>query len=345
MVINIKMFDSLASNRNSKLIIALAIAAVFSAGYFMGQKIHSKNDQKIASDDRNGAEKEMRLSGFNFINPLLECDIFKASMTNSAILSRLKNSIEDLIKKSGYQDSAVYFRDLNNGPWLGVNEETNFTPASLMKVPLMIAVLRNQEIERNLLKKKLAYHAPQVLNQNIGERMNFIDSKEYTIEQFMEYAITYSSNEAAEYLLENVDGEILKKVFHDFNIPDPSAGDEENFMSVRSYASFFRILYNASYLEKNNSEKALEILSQSKFKDGIVAGLPADVPVAHKFGERRYMDDGREVKQLHDCGIVYARNRNYLLCIMTRGDDFDKQKILISDISKAVYAGFVLENK
>lgn len=326
-------------------VLCLAFFVVFFGGYLSGYEINEfnvANTNKIVGKEK---EKSLRLTGYKFINPLLECDIYQADMTSNVVLSRLKNSLENIIKQSGLTDSAVYFRDLNNGPWLGINEKENFTPASLMKVPLMIAVLKNKEVEPQFLQKKVKYHKPKTLDQNIGEKMNFIDDKEYTIEQYLEYAITYSSNEAAEYLLENVDGEILKKVFYDFNIPDPTAGQEENYMSVQNYAAFFRILYNASYLEKDDSEKALTILSKAKFLDGLVAGLPKGVPVAHKFGERKYIENGKEIKQLHDCGVVYADNHNYLLCVMTRGDDFEQQKLLIKDVSRLVYQHFVLENK
>jgi beta-lactamase class A len=330
---------------NRKDAIYITILAVMLAAFFFGHEF----DEFKEEEDIKGAiahkEKELRLPGYKFVNPLLECDIYQADVADNLRLNKTRLAIEDSIKRSGFADSAVYFRDLNNGPWLGINEKENFTPASLMKVPLMIAVLKNQEVEPGFLKKKVAYRSPVTLSQNIGERMSFVDGKEYTIEQYLEYAITYSSNEAAEYLLENVNGEILKKVFYDFGIPDPASGQTENYMSVQNYASFFRILYNASYLEKADSEKALSILSKSKFLDGLVAGIPKGVPVAHKFGERKYVDGSKEVKQLHDCGIIYSAKGNYLLCVMTRGDDFDKQKGLIKNISQVVYENFVLENE
>ena len=40
---------------------------------------------------------------------------------------------------------AVYFRDLHDGPWFGINEDKEFDPASMMKVPVMIAWLKRAE--------------------------------------------------------------------------------------------------------------------------------------------------------------------------------------------------------
>ena len=94
-------------------------------------------------------------------------------------------------------------------------------------------------------------------------------------------------------------------------------------------------MYNASYLSKDLSEYALNILAHTAYNNGIVKGLPGDVPVAHKFGERTVIQD--RSRQLHDCGIVYLNHHTYLLCIMTRGTDYDQLSEIISRISNIIY--------
>lgn len=148
--------------------------------------------------------------------------------------------------------------------------------------------------------------------------------------------IIYSDNQAANTLINHIDINILNKIYLDLGIKSPEDGQPENFMSVRDYASFFRILYNASYLNRDMSEQALKILTHSQFNQGLSAGVPTQVPVAHKFGERVILGD----KQLHDCGIVYKENMPYLLCIMTRGNDFNKMSSTIREISGLVYSEF-----
>ena len=109
----------------------------------------------------------------------------------------------------------------------------------------------------------------------------------------------------------------------------------EDFVSVKTYSSFFRILYTATYLNREMSEKALEMLSRAQFREGIPGKLPQKIKVAHKFGERGFVDSN--IKQLHDCGIVYLPNSPYLICIMTKGNDFNKLRQVISEISLIVY--------
>ena len=107
-------------------------------------------------------------------------------------------------------------------------------------------------------------------------------------------------------------------------------------LSAENYASFFRVLFNASYLSRSLSEKALSLLAQSDFKDGLVAGVPPGIKVAHKFGFRITGING-EIKQLHDCGIIYYPRHPYLLCIMTSGKSYEYLDDAIKELSRVVY--------
>ena len=105
-------------------------------------------------------------------------------------------------------------------------------------------------------------------------------------------------------------------------------------MNVKEYSSFFRVLYNSSYINKESSEFALELLAESKFTEGIKSGVPKNIVVSHKFGEQI---NKNSLLQLHDCGIVYAPKKPYILCVMTRGNNFDELADIIKNISKITY--------
>jgi beta-lactamase class A len=145
--------------------------------------------------------------------------------------------------------------------------------------------------------------------------------------------ITKSDNFAANALIFYECGVDINKVSDDLRIFLPNDENAENFISVIDYASYFRVLYNSSYLNREMSEWALKLLSQTDFKEGLVAGVPSYVTVSHKFGERGLPD----YYQLHDCGIVYRSNSPYLLCIMTKGDGFKKMEEVISELSSRIY--------
>jgi hypothetical protein len=93
-------------------------------------------------------------------------------------------------------------------------------------------------------------------------------------------------------------------------------------------------LYNASYLNKANSEFALSLLSKIDFKNWLPAWVPENIKVAHKFWE--FSINGTQ-KQIHDCWIIYYPNHPYLLCVMTRWTEYAKLESTLSQISKLVF--------
>ena len=241
---------------------------------------------------------------------------------------------------------AVYYRALNNGDRMGINELEYFSPASLMKLPVLIAYLKKSESENGVLDQKLLYQKTEADNlyvQNIYSSKELEEGKKYSIRQLLEYMIQYSSNAAARILWENIEFEYIRNTFYDLGMwyPNMMSGSFDNNIAVKDYASFFRILFNASYLTTKDSERALELLATTAFNDWLRADIPINIKIAHKFGERGIIQaDGQEEKQLHDCGIVYYPKHPYILCIMTRWYDWSRLEWTIKGISQTVYNEF-----
>ncbi len=286
---------------------------------------------------KNSYSEEIREEGYKFISPLLECEV-EGERLNA--LGPLQLEIESLLQSAkdngNVTDAAVYFRELNNGPWFGVNQNMDFSPASLLKLPVLMAYYKLYEDYPEGLDKKVKYDKDLVLlSQAIQPDQMIKKGNEYTLNDLIERMIVYSDNAALGLLELNIEKELIDKVTVDLGIETASVNTPEDFMSVRGYAGLFRILYNASYLEKDMSEKALELLSRTRFDKGIAAGLPKSIKVSHKFGERE-LENG--IKQLHDCGIVYYPNSPYLLCIMTRGNNMQSLARTIALTSQKIYS-------
>ena len=285
---------------------------------------------------------ELHAGGYKLINPLYECNNRK---TYGVIEFRdLENTLNDYVNKITSKNSvtavSIYFRDLNNGPWFGINEKADFAPSSLLKLPVMMAYFSKAQTDPSILTKKIKYEKdPQgLIPQNFKPLQPLEKGKEYTVEQLIEKMIIGSDNVALGLLEDNINGKDIDKVTLDLGIPTATDKTPENFMNVKDYSALFRVLFNASYLNRVYSEKALDILSHSEFKKGIVDSIPAGITIAHKFGER-YFPGG--INQLHDCGIVYYPNHPYLLCVMTRGQDFNDLATTIQQISAKIYSELV----
>lgn len=293
----------------------------------------------LNAPDKKGFEA--RQGGLNFVNPLLECEVAGESIEFVELRSFKKNlqSLIDSLKNRGWTNfSAVYFRDLNNGPWFGINEKEKFSPASLLKVPLMMSYFKEAETNPKILGDRIKFEDLQNSNssENVKPSSILHPGETYTVEELLRRSIIYSDNNAYLLLLRHFDQKKLIATYTDLNVPLPIDGADENIMTVKQYATFFRILFNSSYLDRKMSIRALELLSKTEFIAGLVAGVPSNVGVVHKFGERTY--PGKDIeKQMHDCGIVYYPNHPYLICVMTRGDSFEHLDDSIREISALVF--------
>jgi len=288
---------------------------------------------------------EKRQSGYTFINPLLECEYFndKDIVLTKNISKEVKKSVELFTSQPELLNISVYYKNLNSGYSFEINSDEIYSPASLFKVPLMIAILKEAQTNPLLMQTSI-YYDPNMSSEDQSIQYFKPDhlmepNQEYTVEELLNNMIIYSDNTASNLLSQVVSEEKIIAVEDDLGlilIPD-----EEGMLSVsvKNYAGLFRILYNSSYLEPSLSEKALNILSQSSFVQGLPAKLPDNILVAHKFGERKFgdsfsnaMNDYSE-RQLHDCGIVYYSRAPYLLCIMTRGRDYERMLDSIQKLS------------
>ncbi len=284
---------------------------------------------------------EIRATNYKYINPLLECETFSTSGTKE--LTPLKSKLNELISQqinSGLVNSvSVYFRDLNNGPWFGINEEEKFSPASLLKLPILISLLKNAETDQNYLNQKINFNMdlPDIPQDYQAPSVSVEKSKEYTVDELLTEMIEHSDNKAMYLLLNGLKLDYLdltSQLNKELGLNENLDSNGDQPMSVKSYASLFRVLFNASYLSRYMSEKALDILTKVEYKNGLVAGIPSNLVVAHKFGERTLSNNTR---QLHDCGIIYYPKHPYLLCIMTRGSVYENLELLIRTISEQVY--------
>jgi len=163
-----------------------------------------------------------------------------------------------------------------------------------------------------------------------------VPGKAYTVDELLYRMIAYSDNNADFLLFHRLPEDRLLAVYKDLNV-DYDPGNKADNMSVSSYASFFRVLFNASYLNNDMSEKALKILSFPEFNGGLIAAIPPDVKVASKFGERVFVKQNAEIIQLHNVGVIYYPGRPFLLGVMTRGTNFGTQADVIRDITRLVY--------
>jgi beta-lactamase class A len=315
----------------------LGIALLFGTGLIGGYIGHDFVAMYL-SDEENGSRQVREGSGYQFINPLLECEVADGSIDarKENFQDEVADYIEELKQERNLSDAAVYFRDLNNGPSFGVGENDRFFPASLLKVPIMMAYYHLAEKDDSMLRMPIKYTEEKKLGitPTIIPKEELTLGEVYTVDDLIRRMIVYSDNQAVSLLTAGLPLPVMKDLFAMLGVPDDVLYDAQSKLTVKEYASFFRILFNSSYLSRESSEKALMLLANTEYNDALAAGVPDSVVVAHKFGEA---GTGSVERQLHDCGIVYFPNHPYLACIMTRGQSSESLKESIRDISRYLY--------
>jgi beta-lactamase class A len=162
--------------------------------------------------------------------------------------------------------------------------------------------------------------------------------KFYTLEELLTHMICYSDNAATLVLMQFLGDSSILKVYNDLNIQIRNDFNQNtDFISVKEYAAILRVLYHATYLNEAMSEKALTLLTQSKYTKGIRQAIPANLVIAHKYGNRIDESKGNKKSELHHFGIVYEKNRPFIIGVMTKGGTLEEREKIVSDLAKITY--------
>jgi len=284
--------------------------------------------------------KQIKQSGFQFISPLLDVELpegYGVRHEPIPFKHKLVKFVNQQIQSGKVRDMSVYYRDLSDGPWFGINEKVKYNPASMMKVPVMVAWLKRAEKDPTVLKRRFVFDEKSYSSppQSIKSEHVLKAGVSYTVEELLRYMMQSSDNKAMSLLYFALSSEEFSHVVDSMDVTNEEYGKYDS-VSVHGYSGFLRILYNASFLNEEMSEKALQLLSSQDFPYGLLAGVPKGTKVASKFGE--YNDrENPDVIQFHEFGIIYHPKGPYILGVLTRGDDWERQADIIKSVSAMVY--------
>ena len=322
------------------LIIAATAGAIISYSFISFKKTETTESPNLAVASYTNEACSFsinRLGGHKFIKPLLYAEKTCEADKFLGVKSLVSNTIEALKTKGDIINASVYIRLFSKGDWASLNDNDKYEPGSLFKVPLLIAYLRLSEHNVGLLDKKLVFN--QITNESKGLKQEFVKNhiqigNTYSIKELFRYMIVHSDNNATMLLMNNIPMEEFQRTFTDMGISRDLTKNDA-VISAREYSIFWLALYNGSYVNFDNSEYALSLLSQTDFSEGIVKGVPHGTRVSHKFGEKG--SDATHIHNFSETAIVYINNNPYLLTVMTKGNDKAKLPKVIQQISEQIY--------
>lgn len=321
---------------------AVLVLVVFGVGFGLGW-ISRQNQPPAIENVREDSPD------YKFINPLLFVKVPEdQAFPEYAELKQTIADYVDRVKRDRKADEvSVYFRNLNSSQWIYVNPDIPFTPASMLKVVVLVSTLRAAESEPRLLTKIVTLAGDD--SRQVGVQTAYHPPKNpvrvggtYTINELVSHLITESDNVASSALIKGIGEDRILKTYDDLRLHRPEA--KGLGYTAREYSYLFRALYNGTYLSRPVSEQVLNLLSRTDYDEGLVKLLPADTVVSHKFGVSAVAKEGATAdipgsveRQLHDCGIIYFPENPYFLCVMTKGFDFTELEKVIQGVSKIVW--------
>ncbi|MFI5205847.1 MAG: serine hydrolase, partial [Candidatus Paceibacterales bacterium] len=113
----------------------------------------------------------LRLSHYTFTKPLLICDTKpeRALPELKSLESNLNRFIKVQEAAKNVDTVSVYFQDFKTDGRIDINKDETFDPASLTKIPIMIAILKLSETSPDFLSKQIKYVGKD--DFNIGQEI------------------------------------------------------------------------------------------------------------------------------------------------------------------------------
>ena len=295
------------------------------AAYFLN------NGQQITVHATRSHEK------FTYIHPLLDVGFSAKQPLDDVIQADIEQFILRSKQSKLISNAGVYFKNLTAGRGATINADLMFSPGNLLKVPIMIAYFKIAEKNPAILDERFVFRGESLESSNIFHKHTLLqEGTSYSVDELIKQMIVNGDRDAALLLFNNIDKHTLNNIFSDLGIQFNEQKNNQDFISLRQYSLIYRVLFNATYLTSDFSEKALVLLIDADNSIGIGAGLPKNMPVANRFGGRIIPNNGTQTFEVHDCGIVYM-NKPYLLCAAVQGVSLEDIKDFLKNLGQKIY--------
>lgn len=256
-----------------------------------------------------------------------------------ATLQRMSSRIEDYDGIAG-----VYVRDLEDGYGYGVRPDEQFFSASVIKIPVMVAVYRKVDQGELEFSRQVeiededwAAGAGWLQWEDAGTR--------HTVGDLLLLMMTQSDNVATNALVRTVGGpdhvnEVARSLgakntllYQKLSSERGAVPSLDNRTTPRDMAVMLEKIADDEAASPQSCEYMMDLMYTNELDWWLDAGLPEDVYAANKAGWL--------YKVYSDVGIVEAEGRRYVVSIMTKygPEDVNRGELLIEDLSRSAWEG------
>lgn len=279
------------------------------------------------SEKNRATSFETFIKDYPFIDPARNFIDQNHFITN---LQPLREKLSSYLSSQSDTEVGLYFEVLNTGANITVKEDQRFFPASLIKMPTALAVMKKIEDGEWKLSNELVLF-DEDKNSGYGELYKKPVGTRFTIEELLKQLLIESDDTAHRILIRNLDSSNYEDVLSGLGMS--KLFDNDYNITAKEYSRIFRSLYSSSFLKRDNSQILLSWLTKTPFNNFLGSGIPSEINFSHKIGEHD------EEQTYLDSGIVYYPDRPYILTVLVKVKNGGQEKAeeIMKNISKEIY--------
>lgn len=216
---------------------------------------------------------------------------------------------------------SFFFEDLSSGYTYGYNENVKMVSAGCMKLPIAVALLKDEEKEKvHFLDKVKVESKDKVFGTGI---IHEFGEKEYTIFELLVVMLIQSDNTATNKIIDLVGQNKINEVIKELGMTNTELNrktadernfksDVENYTSSQDLARLWRHLYNGTYLKKENSQMLIDILTRQQIKNKLSLYISDDLKydIASKTGDKKGIEN--------DTALIHTEKGTFTFTVMSR---------------------------
>lgn len=260
--------------------------------------------------------------------------------TPTTELTALKQKLQIIASKYPKLQPQAYFIDLDSGAYVDLKAETPIAAASIIKIPVLVALLRAVDAGKVSLDEQLGMTA-DVKASGSGDMQYLGNGKKYTALETATKMIAISDNSATNMLVKRLGGKAaLNQQFKEWGLTATTLQNPlpdlkgTNTTSPRDLAYLLQRVNRGELLSLPSRDRLLHILQQTKTRTLLPQGLEKAATIAHKTGDIGSI--------IGDAGIVdMPTGKRYIAAVIVKRPHNDaKGRELIQQMSRTVYQHF-----
>ncbi len=221
----------------------------------------------------------------------------------------------------------------------GYNQEKRVPSASIIKIPILIALMEAVDQEELSLDEEYVLKDEDIVG-GAGEIQHSMAGERYSFDFLAREMMRISDNTAANIIIDRIGKERVNRKLQAIGCKDTQLNrkmmdfeaikeGKQNFTSSKEMAELLTWIYMGQGMSAKAKEYILDLLFGCEDKDAIAAGLPG-YQLAHKTGTLDYIRG--------DAGIVFTDNPIIIVVFVENFSSITQADEIIADLSKLLFA-------